>query len=154
MIAPAPVKSHPNIEIGPAVPASEAGRRKTPEPIMLPTTRAVAIHRPIERFSLVPRMTVPFLRMPRSSRWADQVSSGGLRAALRASTGLGDRGQRAAAMRRPAARAVHPPADVAGARIARIAAVGRRAAAGDVCPRRAVRLTGQHLDGARAGAVD
>ena len=39
------------MEIGPAVPASVAGSRKTPEPIMLPTTSAVAIQRPIERLS-------------------------------------------------------------------------------------------------------
>jgi hypothetical protein len=39
------------MEMGPAVPASVAGSRKMPEPIMLPTTRAVAIQRPIERLS-------------------------------------------------------------------------------------------------------
>src|SRR5215218_6180634 len=50
-IAPAPVKTQPRIETGPAVPASEAGNRNTPEPIMLPTTSAVAIHRPIVRLS-------------------------------------------------------------------------------------------------------
>src|SRR5689334_19299999 len=49
--APAPVNTHPSIETGPAVPASVAGSRKTPEPTMLPTTRAVAIHRPIVRLS-------------------------------------------------------------------------------------------------------
>jgi hypothetical protein len=30
--------------------ASEAGSRKTPEPIMLPTTSAVALHNPSGRF--------------------------------------------------------------------------------------------------------
>src|SRR5215218_1587491 len=50
-IAPAPVKIQARIEIGPAVPASDAGSRNTPEPIMLPTTSAVAIQRPIERLS-------------------------------------------------------------------------------------------------------
>jgi hypothetical protein len=33
------------------VPASVAGSRNTPDPIMLPTTSAVAIHSPIERLS-------------------------------------------------------------------------------------------------------
>src|SRR5829696_190600 len=37
---------------GPASAASEAGSRKMPEPIMLPTTSAVAIQRSIERLSL------------------------------------------------------------------------------------------------------
>ena len=50
-IAPAPVKIHARIDTGPAVPASEAGSRNTPEPIMLPTTSAVHIHSPIDRFS-------------------------------------------------------------------------------------------------------
>jgi hypothetical protein len=50
-IAPAPVNSQPRIEMGPAAEASVAGSRKMPEPIMLPTTSAVAIQRPIERFS-------------------------------------------------------------------------------------------------------
>src|SRR5215217_1664814 len=51
-MAPAPVKIQARIETGPAVPASVAGSRNTPEPTMLPTTSAVAIHRPIERLSL------------------------------------------------------------------------------------------------------
>src|SRR5262245_11651824 len=51
MIAPAPVKTHARIETGPAVLASDAGSRNTPDPIMLPTTSAVAIHRPIERLN-------------------------------------------------------------------------------------------------------
>ena len=51
-MAPAPVKAQPIIETGPASAASEAGSRKMPEPIMLPTTSAVAIQRPIERLSL------------------------------------------------------------------------------------------------------
>src|SRR5918995_1869448 len=50
-IAPAPVKIHPSSEIGPAAPASVAGSMNTPDPIMLPTTSAVAIHRPIVRLS-------------------------------------------------------------------------------------------------------
>src|SRR5262245_26416042 len=49
--APAPVNSQPSMETGPAAPARVAGSRKTPEPTMLPTTSAVAIHRPIDRFS-------------------------------------------------------------------------------------------------------
>src|SRR5689334_12672102 len=39
------------IDTGPAADASEAGSRKIPEPTMLPTTSATAIHRPISRFS-------------------------------------------------------------------------------------------------------
>ena len=49
-IAPRPVKTSDRIEIGPASPASTAGSVKMPEPTMLPTTSAVAIHRPIDRF--------------------------------------------------------------------------------------------------------
>ena len=51
-MAPAPVNAQPIIDTGPASAASEAGSRKMPEPIMLPTTSAVAIQRPIERLSL------------------------------------------------------------------------------------------------------
>ena len=47
------------IDAGPASPARAAGRVKIPEPTMLPTTSAVAIQRPIERFSLGWR-TCPF----------------------------------------------------------------------------------------------
>ena len=50
-IAPAPVNTQPSSEIGPAAPASVAGSMNTPDPIMLPTTSAVAIHRPIVRLS-------------------------------------------------------------------------------------------------------
>jgi hypothetical protein len=50
-IAPAPVKTHPISEIGPAAPARVAGSMKMPEPIMLPTTSAVAIQRPSVRLS-------------------------------------------------------------------------------------------------------
>jgi hypothetical protein len=39
------------IETGPAASAREAGSRKTPEPTMFPTTRAVAVQSPIERLS-------------------------------------------------------------------------------------------------------
>ena len=49
--APRPVTAHDTIEIGPAAPASDAGSRNTPDPIMLPTTNAVAIHSPIVRLS-------------------------------------------------------------------------------------------------------
>jgi hypothetical protein len=47
--APAPVKAQPTSDTGPAVAASDDGSRNTPEPIMLPSTSAVAIHRPIVR---------------------------------------------------------------------------------------------------------
>jgi hypothetical protein len=50
-MAPAPVQPQAGIEIGPVVPAREAGSRNTPEPTMLPTTSAVAIHRPMVRLS-------------------------------------------------------------------------------------------------------
>ena len=50
-MAPIPVKTNARIETGPAVPAMAAGRRKTPEPTMLPMTRAVAIQMPNDRFS-------------------------------------------------------------------------------------------------------
>src|SRR5689334_2875475 len=69
------------METGPAVSASEAGSRKTPEPIMLPTTRAVAIHRPMERLSLGERMRAPFLEVPRSSRARAAPPSGSGRGA-------------------------------------------------------------------------
>ena len=49
-MAPMPVKTHARIDTGPAVPAIAAGKRKIPEPTMLPITRAVAIQRPMERF--------------------------------------------------------------------------------------------------------
>src|SRR5687767_14680169 len=51
-IAPAPVNSQPRMDTGPAELASDAGSRKMPEPIMLPTTSAVAIQSPIDRLSL------------------------------------------------------------------------------------------------------
>jgi hypothetical protein len=49
-MAPIPVNSQATTETGPAVPAMAAGSRKIPDPIMFPTTSAVAIQRPIERF--------------------------------------------------------------------------------------------------------
>ena len=45
------MKAHASIETGPAVAASDEGSRKIPEPTMLPTTSAVAIHSPMERLS-------------------------------------------------------------------------------------------------------
>jgi hypothetical protein len=50
-IAPRPVKTSETIDAGPASPARTAGSVKMPEPTMLPTTSAVAIQRPIDRFS-------------------------------------------------------------------------------------------------------
>jgi hypothetical protein len=50
-MAPTPVKIHPRIDTGPASAASDAGKRKIPLPIMLPTTSAVAIHIPSDLFS-------------------------------------------------------------------------------------------------------
>ena len=44
-----PVKIQAKIETGPAASASDARSRNTPEPTMLPITRAVATHRPIDR---------------------------------------------------------------------------------------------------------
>ena len=74
---------------------------------------------------------------------------------LQGSTALGDRRQCGRVMRLPARRAVHPAAHPAGRRIVRTRiALGSGTASGDVCPRRAVRLTGQHLDGTGAGAID
>ena len=49
-MAPTPVKTQPMIETGPATSASDAGSRNTPEPTMLPITRAVAMVSPIVRF--------------------------------------------------------------------------------------------------------
>ena len=61
-IAPMPVKTSARIEAGPASPASTAGSVKMPEPTMLPTTSAVAIQRPIERFSRgLPTSSCPFV---------------------------------------------------------------------------------------------
>src|SRR5688572_11985941 len=51
-MAPIPVNSQATTETGPAVSAMAAGSRKIPDPIMFPTTSAVAIQRPIERLSL------------------------------------------------------------------------------------------------------
>ena len=74
---------------------------------------------------------------------------------VRGSTALGDGRQCGRVVRLPARRAVHPAAHPAGRRIVRARiALGRWAASGDVRPRRAVRLAGQYLDGAGAGAVD
>src|SRR5690349_5569831 len=47
-MAPTPVRASATMLIGPYAP-SEAGSRKTPDPIMLPTTSAVAIVRPRPR---------------------------------------------------------------------------------------------------------
>jgi len=57
--APAPVKNQPSSDTGPAAAASDDGSRNTPEPIMLPTTRAVAIHRPIVRLGGAPLRCAP-----------------------------------------------------------------------------------------------
>ena len=45
----APVKTHPTSDTGPAAAAGDEGSKNTPDPIMLPTTRAVAIHSPTVR---------------------------------------------------------------------------------------------------------
>src|SRR3954451_16975919 len=47
--APAPVSTQATSETGPAAAASDDGNRNTAEPIMLPTTRAVATQRPMVR---------------------------------------------------------------------------------------------------------
>src|ERR1700758_3584896 len=49
-IAPVPVSTHPSSEIDPT-PANDDGSRKTPDPTMFPTTSAVAIQKPSDRFS-------------------------------------------------------------------------------------------------------
>lgn len=70
-----PVKIQPKIETGPAASGSDDGSRNTPDPTMLPMTRAVAIHKPMLRLSFgFAAVAVSIASPPRGSKLQSRCS--------------------------------------------------------------------------------